>query len=488
MSVERSNAAIFAPKRRAGIIGVCLLALLLAACSVPPEYDGPVKHVILISLDTTRRDHMGFYGNDWIKTPHLDALAAESIVFDRYMTVAPSTLTSHTSLFTGKYPHTHGVPRNGFLVNAENELLPELLRGAGFHTAGFISAFALHSRFGLADGFDHYDEAFDRLISKPSEVEFQNQRSAEATTDAVLAYLDQGKLPMNLFLFVHYFDPHTDYDPPEEYAKLYQTRESRLLGAVSLEATRKQLRADVTKISPAARKLAELYAAEITAMDAQIGRLLDGLGERGILDRAIVLVTSDHGENLWRHPEYFNHGQSLYESTVSAICLARLPDGAGADTRVQQRLATIDVLPTLLGYLGVETPSGVEGEALDLPVPQDPPEPRTRFAEATKSPERESEPDGWWNTNNARTVVCGPWKYIRTTHADTEELYDLVSDPLEETNLLQKPTPEIAQRAAELRELLDTWSASANPLPSRYDDRQMNETMRRLRSLGYAGP
>ena len=184
-----------------------------------PTYKGPVQHVILISPDTTRLDHFGCYGNTWIRTPNMDALSAESILFTDYTTVVSTTLASHTSLFTGKFPHTHGVPRNGFMVNTDNIMVAEILKDAGFRTAGFLGSFALDSRFDFAQGFDHYDENFDILVGTGGAD--QNQRNAEAVTNAVIGYLEENGAGRNLFLFVHYFDPHLPYSPSPPYDTMY---------------------------------------------------------------------------------------------------------------------------------------------------------------------------------------------------------------------------------------------------------------------------
>ncbi|MBN2563148.1 MAG: sulfatase [Phycisphaerae bacterium] len=454
-----------------------------------PTYDGPVRHVIFVSMDTTRRDHFGCYGNQWIRTPRIDALAAESIVFTDYMTVVPTTLASHTSLFTGKYPHTHGTPRNGFTVNQENVMLPEVLKRAGFHNIGFIASFALDSRFGFSQGFDHYDETFDRLVTRPDDLEYQDQRSAQSVTDTVIRYLDQTGIPADLFLFVHYFDPHTYYAPPAPYDTLYQRPEAMSAAPPDLTAARDELARTEGKATPAAETLAARYAGEVSYMDEHIGRLLDYLEARGILDESILIVTSDHGENFWEHPSYFNHGLTTYQTTMSAVCMIRMPGGVQGGTRVDEAAASIDVLPTVLKHLGLPVPAGVEGKALDLTGTGVASTPRVRFGQATKL----------WDGNTvrdtrsrslleARCAVQGDLKYIQTPYVHTEELYDLSVDPHERNNLLIAPTSENAARAAELRERLDEWVQSADPLPSQFDRSQLDDTIRRLRSLGYAGP
>jgi arylsulfatase A-like enzyme len=452
-----------------------------------PSYDGPVRHVILLSLDTTRKDHFGCYGNQWIRTPRIDALAAESILFRNHLTVAPSTLASHVSLFTGKYPHTHGTPRNGFTVNPQNVTLTELLRETGFYTAAFIASFALDSRFGLSQGFDHYDQVFDRLVPHPSQSEYQDQRSARAVTDAVIRHLDARGVSQNLFLFVHYFDPHTPYAPPPSYERLYAQASAVFPESPpDLNGVRRRLAQGGGGESPAARALAARYAGEISFMDEQVGRLLDYLEPRGILDESILIVTSNHGENFWEHPDYFNHGLTLYQPVISAVCMMRLPGATPGHRTVERPTASIDVLPTLLQYLGLPIPAGVEGQAIDIEGSSPPGEPVVRFSEATKPSLESLEPRTWANQLKARCVRRGTLKYIRTPYASREELYDLATDPLEQHNLLHEPTPEAVAEAAELRELLAAWSRSADPLSSSFECNQLEETLNRLRSLGYA--
>ncbi|MEZ5974209.1 MAG: sulfatase-like hydrolase/transferase [Planctomycetota bacterium] len=188
------------------------LALLIASCgSKEPAWKGP-KHILLVSLDTLRADHLGAYGNTRGLTPTMDALARQGVVFPETMAPAPTTLVSHTSMMTGRYPQNHGVVRNGFSVNADNQTLAESLAARGFHTAAFLGSFALDARFGLDQGFHVYNHDFDSLVQRGRD---QNQRSAEAVTESALEYLKGlESAPEHLLLFVHYFDAHLPYEPP----------------------------------------------------------------------------------------------------------------------------------------------------------------------------------------------------------------------------------------------------------------------------------
>ena len=458
---------------------ILMLSVATAGCNGAPEYDGPVRHVVLLSLDTTRADHFGFYGNTEVKTPHLDRLAAQSIVLDDYMTVVPTTLSSHVSLFSGKYPHSHGTPRNGFTVNDDNVMLAELLRDQGFATAGFVASFPLEHRFGIAQGFEHYDDRFDVLAQQ---VPMQDERSAAAVTDAVIEYLDGRDEAGNLFLFAHYFDPHAPYAAPAPYDTLYDSR-----GGEDLPPWAEALGLCREGGSPELfERIAAQYAGEISYMDEHIGRLLDALRERGILDEAILIVTSDHGELFTEHPDTtcFDHGWMTYQQDVRAVGMIRLPGGEKGGMRVLGTLANIDILPTLLGYLGIDLPQGVDGAVIDFEQPEA--ATGVRFSQATKPASRKIEAGSRWrNSKKARCVRDGRYKFVQVPYARQAALYDLRQDPAEQTNLLLNPTKEARDLAEKLRAKLEAWSASANPLPSEFTATQREEVRKRLEAIGY---
>jgi arylsulfatase A-like enzyme len=438
----------------------------------------PPRHVIVISLDTARADFLGCYGNPFIKTPYIDRLAEESILFTDCMTVVPTTLASHTALFTGKYPHNHGTPRNGFVINEKNIMLAEILKNTGYHTAGFLGSFALDSRFDFSQGFEHYNEEFEEFIGL--DTVDQNQRPAQSVTDAIIDYLDDTGVPDNLFLFAHYFDPHGPYTPPVEYCNLYEKNQA-------YEYWLSQTQPDLSHWIRTDGISAICYAGEMTYMDEHVGRLIDYLTRKGILEEAVVIVTSDHGENFKEHYANWDHGYSVYQTTMQSICLFRLPGAIRAGARVDQLFSNIDIFPTLLKYLGLDIPAGIDGEAVDLdPAGQKISMPaRMRFGEATK-PHRDVETDPrWFNNRKARCVRSGKWKYIQTPYKETDELYDLSEDPYEQANLLIDPSRRKPEKAKYLKEELQSWTDSANPLASQFVPGQREETIKRLKSLGY---
>jgi choline-sulfatase len=466
------------PLRAALLVG----SLAALGCAAEPERTATARHLVVVSLDTTRADYLGAYGNPWVSTPRIDALARESVVFDALKVAAPTTLASHVSLFTGAYPLHHGTPRNGFTVHPDNVMLAEILRDAGFHTAGFVASFALESRFGFAQGFAHYDETFDRLVGDAGAD--QNQRRADAVTDAAIAYLDaldSGRGVPNLFLFVHYFDPHAPYDAPSPWNARYGP-----------EAERDAPPPDDIGALPGfpppdperVRALRRSYAAEISFTDHHVGRLLDALRERGLLDESVVLLTSDHGENLGEHDGRFDHGFHTFETTMRGVAMVRLPGarlGGGHITRVA---SSVDLLPTLLAQLGLRAPEGLDGVAIDLEAANSRPE-TPRFGEASKPWERVETDPRWRNARKARCVWDGDLKLMRIPYVGVEALFDLARDPREQDDLLLHPTPDQTAQARRLRALLDAWTESAHPLPSDFDRSQREESARRLRALGY---
>ena len=461
-----------------------VLVGLLFCCSMHCTSKESPRHVIFISLDTTRPDHLGCYGNPWIRTPNLDQLADESLLFSNYMTVVPTTLPSHTSLFTGTFPHRHGTPQNGFVVNSDNLMLTERLKTSGFHTAGFIGSFALDSRFHFSQGFDYYDETYEKFVG--TERRTQNERSAQSVTDATIRYLDKTGVPSKLFLFVHYFDPHKPFDPPPPYNTLYHLEEGSKTGS-SILAHYDCAHTLSNKDWETAKQAALNYAGEISYMDHHVGRLLYYLRQKGILDNALLVVTSDHGENFWEHMPYFHHGTATYQTTMHGICLIRLPKGNRGGNTMDQLTSSIDITPTVLHYLNLPVPEDIDGKILDLTTATEPASNHTLYGQATltrpwKAPEVTT---GWPHTNKSRCIREGNFKYIHTPFAETEEFYDLSRDPFEQNNLLKSPAPEIIIRAKELKAKLELWASSARPLESFLEREKQKETIEKLKALGY---
>jgi len=501
----------------AGLAAPCaLLTALLFTGSCAQEPPARYPHVVLISLDTQRADHLGCYGNETVATPEIDAFAAEATLFRSTSTVVPTTLASHTTMMTGLYPRKHGVVRNGFMLNHDNVMLAEVLKEEGFHTAAFLGSFALDRVFDFNAGFDHFDQEF--TIEYDPKMADQVQRRAEAVSDAVLSHLDEIDVEdERLFLFVHYFDPHAPFDPPEPYGAKY-AREGgpiksdfmdlgaqehahqkavtgKYLSPFKYGLSPELIRGADGKPIPGDDDLAALYAGEVTYMDAHVGRLLDELRERGILDDAIVILTGDHGETFWEHADFWHHGAWVYETNLHVPLIVRMPDGRGRGQTVDDHVATIDLFPTILDLLEIPLPEEVDGislaGALDgqaLPV-------RPIYCEATQpiavEQLRSKRALIWGNQLKAKSVRIGRWKYIQAPYLKgLDELYDLENDPEERVDLIRQPTTESQAQLPALRRALNQWMTKPQPRSSTFNRAQLDYIRDRLDALGYteSGP
>jgi len=299
--------------------------------------------IIWISMDTTRADHLGFYGYPRNTTPHLDRLADESLVFDQMLVPMATTLPTHTSILTGTMPYEHGILANvehggrRFVPSENIRTLTEVLKDAGYRTAGFVSAAPLREFTGIAAGFDHYDE--------PS----GHERVASGTVNAVLDWLP-GRSDKPMFLWVHVFDPHNPYRPHPAYKDelspdkalhdFLQERETYE------SATRPS--GQVIRAVPANSR----YDGEIRYMDEQLNRLLRALRDQGMLDNALLVMTGDHGEGLNQHGEP-GHGQVWLEQVRAPFLIhhPRVSPGRHAEP-----VAAVDVFPTALQFLDRKIP------------------------------------------------------------------------------------------------------------------------------------
>lgn len=475
----------------------------------PGPYAGSYRHVVVITLDTVRADHIGCYGDSVAKTPNLDRLAAESVRFNHVVTAAPTTLASHASIFTGVYPHEHGTPRNGFVVAGRNQTMAERLAKEGFETAAFISSFPLDKRFGLSQGFDIYDQNLTEVSPDPRAS--HSERRADDTTSAVLAFLENG-VPDRLFLWVHYFDAHAPYDPPPPYDTLFPRMDMPIAhtesACIAPAVARLQRRAIGREIGRGAtvatgltRDLIEekieqpnredigldaLYRGEIAFLDDYLGKLVSALRDTGVLDDAILIVTADHGETMWEHGDFWNHGLWVYDTTVHVPLLVRLPGGEHGGTVVDEVVSTVDIMPTLMDLLDL-SPDEVDGRSLVGAWRIGSLEPRAVFSEATQPFAVERQSEAWFNDQKPRCIRSGPWKYIFAPYLDYEELFNIRNDPDERINLIDSPTSESAAVVAGLRDELDRWNAEADPSPTVQAGGSGNETVDRLKSLGYIG-
>jgi arylsulfatase A-like enzyme/tetratricopeptide (TPR) repeat protein len=389
-------------------------------------------NVLLVTLDTTRADHIGTYGYAKAVTPHLDKLAAEGVVFEHCITPSGFTLPSHSSIMTGLYPPAHGVRLNGdaALGDVQNTLA-ERLKTKGYRTGAFVSAFVLDGRWGLAQGFDNYDDKFHITADQRLDLS-RVQRPGNKVVDLALQWLQQDKTKP-FFAWVHLYDAHTPYEPP-----------APLTG----------------------------YDGEITFADAQVGRLIEWLERSGLKENTVVIITADHGEGLGSHGES-EHGYYVYDYAVRVPLIVRMPGTSGL--RIGAQVRTTDIMPTILDAVGREAAGNIDGQSL-LPLIADPQRehPRYAYSEAMSSKLQY----GWSALYSLRTV---DHKFIE---APRSELYDLRSDPGETSNRLD----DQRRVARELKDALQRIRDDADKRAPKHQEANLDpETVQKLASLGYLG-
>lgn len=384
--------------------------------------------LLLVTIDTLRADRIEAYGYAAADTPHIDSLAAEGVLFESAFSHSPVTLSSHATLLTGRLPFQHGVRSNSLYQLPEDETtLAEILREAGYRTAAFISAAALDARFQLTQGFSVYDDEVGALRGG----QLIAERSASEVMDRAIAWLRKAE-DDPFFLWVHLFDPHHPYAPPEPYLSRFTS-------------------------SP--------YDGEVAYCDQEIGRLLDELKRMGRKERTLIVLTSDHGESLGEHGEE-THGIFVYDSTLKVPLIMSgpgIPKGARDE---RSPVGLVDVLPTVLDRLGLSTEAALSGRDLFRSEPAE-----FLYAETYL-------PRDFYNWSPLRALRSEGYKFIQ---APRPELYDLHSDPLETQNLVAERARTTRQIASRLESLL----ASSESSESTYDPDEL--LLSRLRSLGYVG-
>ena len=385
----RPSRRSFAAKMVAALIALCAVA----SCTAPRP---PVtaRHFVLVTIDTLRADRVGVYGGGDL-TPRLDRIAREGAYAADAMAHVPLTRPSHATLLSGRLPWQLGVRDNLAPVELPpSPLLAEVLKGAGFRTAAFVSSMVLDRRGGFNRGFDRYDDAFPK--TQDAELLSTLQKPGADSLRAATSWLASQRSGDRLFMWLHLFEPHDPYEPPEPYATRYRDRP---------------------------------YDGEVAYTDTLVGELDDTLERLGLKSNTLVIIAADHGEGLGEHDETL-HGFFVYQTTLAVPLIVRGP-GVRAGGRITGTVGLIDVLPTALDLLGLEVPQGAAlsgnsfgaglragADSLDSVHYAESLVPLLHF--------------GW---SDLRVLRRGPWKYVL---APRPELYDLADDPHERTNLVSQ--------------------------------------------------
>ena len=395
-----------------------------------PPHQGPL---VLISIDTLRADHLPAYGYTKVRTPAIDALAADGLVFERAYSHSPQTFPAHSSMLTGRLPFEHGVRDNlGYVLRDEEQTLAELLKNRGFATGAAVSSYVLRRETGIAQGFTFFDA--DLPAAAPESSVGAVQRDGAATAEAAERWI-ASQDNRRFFLFLHLYEPHKPYAPPERFARY----------------------AD--------------YDGEIAYADEIVGRIMQSLKDRGLYDEATIMLVSDHGEGLGDHGEQ-EHGLFLYEESVRVPFIVKQPGSEGAGRRIAVPVQHIDIVPTLLDLVRAPIPSNLHGRSLRPLLDSGDGAIREQgiYAEAFYSRLH----FGW---SELYSLTDSQYRYIR---APREELYDLQRDPREQRNLAaERQQSAVAMRGA-IDQLIAGRALEAPDAVSAADEE-------RFAALGYIG-
>lgn len=425
-----------------GRVAVCIALLLwLSACRRQERGDAPAgprdANVLLITLDTTRADHLSSYHPGNAKTPHLDALAARGVRFEHATAQVPLTLPSHACIMTGTYPTVHGLrDMGGFILDKSHPTIASLAQAAGFQTAAFVGSRAVARHFGLAHGFDTYDDDMGAQTEEGKLPGVFPERRAQVVTDHALDWLKQNS-HHKFFLWAHYYDPHQPYDPPEPYRHEYAQN---------------------------------LYDGEIAYMDEQVGRLLDGLDQLDLASRTLVVAVGDHGESLGEHGE-LTHGVFLYDATLHVPLIIAGPDIPQGKV-IADQVRSIDLHPTVMEFLHLQPSAEAQGVSLWPLIDH-----RTRVR-SNYSYGETLYPRTYMGWSELRAMRTDEWKFILAPHP---ELYDLHRDPGELHNLIAHQ-PAIAEQLQNQIWAVAGARAEAEKVTTVPVDEQ---TRQELSSLGY---
>jgi len=367
----------------ASIAVICLLLAGWAGLAVSMgdprgEARAGAPNVLWVTIDTVRADHMSTYGGR-AETPAFQRVADGGVLFDKAIAQIAVTGPSHTTMLTGTGPWTHGTLLNGIPIRDELATLPEVLRGQGYRTGAFVSAYVLEGELGFSRGFEVYDDelgffpgladlVFFRsvaMLRRHFDPDIEVERRGDHTTDKAITWLEGREEPW--FLWVHLFDPHGPYEPPAPFDERYS---QGLLASVSggtpvLEQydVAPYLRKSLAGVTSVPWVVAQ-YDGEISYADHQLGRLLDALDADGAINNTMVVVNGDHGESLGEHGVWFDHGDDLYDASTWVPLAILLPGGDHAGVTVDDPVELLDLAPTILDVLGIAPVAGMEGRTL----------------------------------------------------------------------------------------------------------------------------
>ena len=487
---------------------LAVLALVLAAAAIfllLNRRGGEKWNVLLITVDTLRADRLGCYGYDRAETPNIDGLAEKGVLFENAVSPIPSTLPSHSSIMTGLYPHQHGVRDNAvYYLPDEAETLGEVFSNEGYETAAFVSAFVLNSRFGIDQGFGLFDEELDEPIEKPGKerpdlpaytrwwMERKAkpfQRSAEHAVEKAAGWLREvtggdsaGAASEPFFCWVHLFDPHMPYNPPEQWLNRFPDLSDGAMDG-TMDCVHAQVKANKGKLKPEHLvQMAGRYDAEIAYTDHWIGRLLAVLDETGARDRTIVVFTADHGESFGEHIGlFFEHNASVYDETLRVPLIVAPPSLKIPGTRNRSLTSLVDIFPTMLDLAGIDLPGGLPGRSLFGHVEN---EERIVYLEALCSEQAMPSPIHY---RGVRSLTHKLFRVVENKSKGRRAwgFYNIAEDPGEKRDIKKTRGADFAMMEEALRRYLELGRESGGTPANFWPLQDDEERIEKMRALGY---
>jgi arylsulfatase A-like enzyme/Tfp pilus assembly protein PilF len=427
-----------------GLITVIAAIVIIVASGVFKTAE-PVKtdnfNLMVITLDTLRADRVGVYGYKDALTPNLDRLANEGVMFENCYSPVPLTLPAHSSIFTGRSPLGHGARGNGIYVLPEKEItLAELFKEKGYNTYGVIAAFVLLSKFGLAQGFDVYDDSLD------SHRMYNNYNSEIPATEVYRKFLQwfEKNHHKKFFAWIHLYDPHAPYKPPKRFAKKFK------------------------------RDFKGFYDAEVAFTDEAVGKIIDTLKHGNALENTVVVIVGDHGEAFGEHEEY-GHGIFCYDESLKVPMIFYNPKlFPKKGLRVKNRVNVTDIMPTLLELFNIVIPEGVQARSfMPLLMAEKEDKRRTFYFESMHGKDE-------MNWAPLMGIIHEQYKFISLPEP---ELYDLDADPAEKENLFWKKNLLAKDLDKKLMKQVETLSKTTSAGDARREITE--EDKKHLTSLGY---
>lgn len=456
---------------------VGFLALVFFGCGKNPEITE--KHtystryrdhnVVILVLDTLRADHLGCYGYFRKTSPRIDKLSTQSVVFENAFASIPITLPSHVSILTGLYPQSAGLIYNYGYLSDRTKTLAKVLRQAGYKTGAVVSTAVLKNSKNLNQGFDVYYHNFGLEQSKNQEA-WEVKGIAEDANRLALDWLAGLGRDKKFFLFINYYDIHAPYIEQEGFNNLFDPAAPAFINYLKREWT--------AMPEPSwKRKIITFYDRSIAYTDHFVGRLWDKLEELGLRDRTIIMITSDHGNGLYQHHDYWSHGKYLYDEQIRIPLLLLLP-GEEKCRKISRIVETIDIFPTILDLLGIEIPSQIDGSST-VPLLERKDYHKPNRAYAMRKPD-----DNSGNLLPRQFCLRMPEDKLISTIGGEQEFYDLKNDPFEKMNIYSRLEKEKGKFISELTSEGEKW-LDIKELEKLKPGNPDQETLKELRSLGY---